>query len=111
MLPMSARPFLRKIPADPASIIYIRTGAVSELIPDFLRHIKIAPDPTAPQESDLKQFALCVITDGINVGAAEAKVYGCPIPYLYLVFRLYQFDHTSFIIVVFRDDSQVSFPF
>ena len=108
---MSARAFLRKIPADPASIIYIRTGAVSELIPDFLRHIIILPDSAAPQQPDLKQFALRIITDGINIGAAKAKVYGCPIPYLYLVFRLYQFDHTSFIIVVFRDDSQVSFPF
>ena len=74
-LSMSMVHCLRKMPANTTSVIYIRICALSKLIPNILRHICVPSDLTAVVQSYLQNLPLGIVTDSVDIRAAETESF------------------------------------
>lgn len=64
---------LWKMAANAALVIYIRISTLSELIPDILRHIYVPSDLVTVTQSYLQNLPLGIITDSVDICAAETE--------------------------------------
>lgn len=68
---------LRKMSTNTTPVIYIRICALSELIPNILRHICVPSDLVTVVQFHLQNFPLGIIADGVDIRTAETERFDC----------------------------------